>query len=130
MSRSDSILLVDGDHVVRQRCRELLESAGYMVFESPGATHARMFLRTITPAAVLIESDLPDGQGAEVVRFVKRELSRRELPVVLMSASDGAPDAADLANGVLHKPFSPEQLVAAVRSACGTSLSSSQGQPS
>src|SRR5439155_6077314 len=81
-------------------------------------------------AAVLIESDLPDGQGAEVVRFVKRELSRGELPVVLMSASDGTPDAADLANGVLHKPFSPEQLVAAVRSACGTSLSSSQGQPS
>ena len=53
MSRSDSILLVDGDHAVRQRCRELLESAGYMVFESPGASHARMFLRTITPAAII-----------------------------------------------------------------------------
>jgi DNA-binding response OmpR family regulator len=101
-----------------------------MVFESPGATHARMFLRTITPAAVVIESDLPDGRGAEVLRFVKRELSTRELPVVLMSASDDAPDASDLANGVLHKPFSPEQLVAAVRSACGTPLSDPVGQPS
>jgi len=130
MARSDSILLVDGDHVVRQRCRELLESAGYMVFESPGANHARMFLRTITPAAVLIESDLPDGQGSEVVRFVKRELSMGELPVVLMSASDQAPEAADLANGVLHKPFSPEQLVAAVRSACGSSVSESAEHPS
>jgi two-component system OmpR family response regulator/two-component system response regulator QseB len=130
MSRSESILLVDGDHVVRQRCRELLESAGYMVFESPGAMHARMFLRTITPAAVLIESDLPDGQGSEVVRFVKRELSMRELPVVLMSASDDAPEAADLANAVLHKPFSPEQLVAAVRSACGGMLSGLAEQPS
>ncbi len=130
MARSDSILLVDGDHVVRQRCRELLESAGFMVFESPGAAHARMFLRTITPAAVLIESDLPDGQGAEVVRFVKRELSMAQLPVVLMSASDSAPDAADLANAVLHKPFSPEQLVAAVRSACGARLAASEELPS
>jgi DNA-binding response OmpR family regulator len=120
MSHSDSILLVDGDHVVRQRCRELLECAGYMVFESPGAAHAQMFLRTITPAAVVIESDLPDGQGAEVLRFVKREPSMRRLPVVLMSASEEAPDAAELAAGVLHKPFSPEQLVAAVRSACGS----------
>ncbi len=119
MPRSESILLVDGDHVVRQRCRELLESAGYMVFESPGATHARMFLRTITPAAVVLESELPDGQGAEVLRFVKSELAMRQLPVVLMSASAEAPDAVDLAAGVLHKPFSPEQLVAAVRSVCG-----------
>ena len=124
MSRSDSILLVDGDHVVRQRCRELLESAGYMVFESPGAMHARMFLRTIMPAAILIESDLPDGHGGDVLRFVKTELSMRELPAVLMSASDEAPDASDLASGVLHKPFSPEQLVDAVRSACGTTVTS------
>ena len=91
-----------------------------MVFESPGAAHARMFLRTITPAAVVIESDLPDGQGAEVLRFVKREPAMRRLPFVLMSASEEAPDAAELAAGVLHKPFSPEQLVAAVRSACGS----------
>ena len=47
-----------------------------MVFESPGATHARMFLRTITPAAVLIESDLPDGQGAEVVMAERRAKAR------------------------------------------------------
>jgi len=53
-----------------------------------------------------------------------------ELPVVLMSASDQAPEAADLANGVLHKPFSPEQLVAAVRSACGSSVSESAEHPS
>jgi len=116
MSRSESILLVDGDHVVRQRCRELLESAGYMVFESPGAAHARMFLRTITPAAIVMESELPDGHGAEVLRFVKTELAMRQLPVVLMSASEKEPDAAELAAGVLHKPFSPEQLVDAVRS--------------
>jgi DNA-binding response OmpR family regulator len=129
MSHSDSILLVDGDHVVRQRCRELLESAGYMVFESPGAAHARMFLRTITPAAVVLETDLPDGQGAEVLRFVKREPATRQLPVVLMSASDEAPDASDLAASVLHKPFSPEQLFAAVRSACGSPAASSPASP-
>jgi CheY-like chemotaxis protein len=129
MSHSEPILLVDGDHVVRKRCRELLESVGYMVFESPDAAHARMFLRTITPAAVVIESDLPDGQGAEVLRFVKREPAMRRLPVVLMSASDEAPDAAELAAGVLHKPFSPEQLIAAVRSACGNPHSPSPASP-
>ena len=129
MSRSDSILLVDGDHVVRQRCRELLESAGFMVFESPGATHARMFLRTITPAAIVIDSDLPDGHGGDVLRFMKTELSMRELPAVLMSASDDAPDVSDLATGVLHKPFSPEQLVQAVRSACGTPSPTSPSSP-
>lgn len=129
MSHSDSILLVDGDHVVRQRCRELLESAGFMVFESPGATHARMFLRTITPAAIVIDSDLPDGHGGDVLRFVKTELSMRELPAVLMSASDAAPDASDLAAGVLHKPFSPEQLVEAVRSACSTPSPASPSSP-
>jgi len=95
MSHSDSILLVDGDHVVRQRCRELLECAGYMVFESPGAAHARMFLRTITPAAVVIESDLPDGQGAEVLRFVKREPAMRRLLTQIASIAseilDGFP---------------------------------------
>jgi DNA-binding response OmpR family regulator len=128
MSRSDSILLVDGDHAVRHRCRELLESAGYMVFESPGASHARMFLRTITPAAIVIESNLPDGQGSDVIRYVKHEPATRRLPVVLMSAAD-APDAADLAAGVLHKPFSPEQLVAAVRAACGTHSPASPTSP-
>lgn len=129
MSRSDSILLVDGDHAVRQRCRELLESAGYMVFESPGASHARMFLRTITPAAIVIESNLPDGDGSEVLRFVKHEPATRQLPVVLMSASDAAPESANLAAGVLHKPFSPEQLVEAVRAACGTPPAASPASP-
>ena len=114
---------------MRQRCRELLESAGYMVFESPGASHARMFLRTITPAAIVIESNLPDGDGSEVLRFVKHEPTTRQLPVVLMSASDAAPESANLAAGVLHKPFSPEQLVEAVRAACGTPPATSPASP-
>ena len=130
MSRSDSILLVDGDHTVRQRCRELLESVGYTVFESPGATHAQMFLRTITPASVLIEVDLPDGRGSELLRSIRGNPATRQLPVLLMSASDAPPDASDLAAGVLQKPFSPEQLVAAVRFACGMPPPASAAAPS
>jgi DNA-binding response OmpR family regulator len=127
MSGFGTILVVDGDDTLRKGCRDLLERTGCLVFESPGATHARMFLGTITPTVVLLEVSLPDQSGLEVLRFVKHNRALHEVPVVLMSASAALPEGSDLATSVLRKPFTPEQLFAAVRAACGGTYPASVG---
>jgi signal transduction histidine kinase len=81
------ILLIDGDQQVRERTRELLEriSAHDVTAVADGAEG----LERATSAEydlVVLEVDLPDGDGFDVVVRL-REQARRRVPVVLTSRS-------------------------------------------
>lgn len=112
-------VIVDDHAVVREGTRQLLERAeGIEVVGEVGTvTEAIALARTLVPDLMVIDVELPDGSGVDVVR----EIVRARLPVrcLMLSAHDDyvylSEALAAGAGGYLLKTVSADELVAAVR---------------
>lgn len=109
------VLVVDDEPVVRSVARVMLERAGFAVEEAGGAEEALDRVRSAPApfAAVLLDYTLPDRAGTDVLP----ELHRLS-PGVRVVLTSGRPEEELPAHGAdayLAKPFTREQLVAAVR---------------
>jgi FixJ family two-component response regulator len=111
------VAVVDDEAPVRAALGRLLRLAGYQVagFESGEQFLASLVLRQ--PACVLLDVNMPGLSGLQVQARLLAD--RVALPVVFITASDDpsverlALEAGGLR--VLHKPFSNDELLAAVR---------------
>jgi len=70
---NEQILVVDDDQVIRWTLREALQSWGFATVEAGSAAEAVRQFKAELPAAVLLDIDLPDGSGLDVLRDIKRE---------------------------------------------------------
>lgn len=106
------VLLVDDDDAVRGVVRRLLEGAGHLVLEASTAADA---LRQADAGAnfdlLVTDMVLPDIDGAELAR---RVTARHLVPTLFVSGyvADNTPGERFVA-----KPFTPEELLAAVHQA-------------
>lgn len=70
---NEQILVVDDDQAIRWTLREALQSWGFAPIEASTAAEAVKQFQTELPAAVLLDIDLPDGSGLDVLREIKHE---------------------------------------------------------
>jgi DNA-binding NtrC family response regulator len=70
---NEQILVVDDDQMIRWTLREALQSWGFATVEAGSAAEAVKQFDAELPAAVLLDIDLPDGSGLDVLREIKRE---------------------------------------------------------
>jgi len=70
---NEQILVVDDDQMIRWTLREALQSWGFATVEAGSAAEAVKQFHAELPAAVLLDIDLPDGSGLDVLREIKRE---------------------------------------------------------
>ena len=112
-------VIVDDHAVVREGTRQLLERADgiEVVGEVGTVSEAIALARTLVPDLMVVDVELPDGSGVDVVR----EIVRAGLPVrcLMLSAHDDyvylSEALAAGAGGYLLKTVSADELVAAVR---------------
>jgi putative two-component system response regulator len=117
-----SILVVDDNPGDVRLVQMLLTEAGYVVHT---ATNGRDALQIVACEALdLVLSDvmMPEPDGFEVCREIKRNPATRLIPVVLIT---GLRDVEDKIKGIdagaddfLAKPFNFDELTARVRSLC------------
>jgi FixJ family two-component response regulator len=119
------VAVVDDDFRVRQSLVSMLEAAGYtaVVFAS-----AEDFLQSESLAestCLIADLRLPQMDGLELQRRLKVE--RPEMHVILITAyQDESCKRSGLEQGAicfLHKPFNPEELLAAIDRALNGSSS-------
>jgi DNA-binding NtrC family response regulator len=67
------ILVVDDDNAVRWTLKEALQSWGFTPIEAGTVAEGTKLFNAHSPAAVLLDIDLPDGSGLDVLREIKRE---------------------------------------------------------
>src|SRR5688572_21768089 len=70
---NEQILVVDDDEAIRWTLREALQSWGFAPVEADSVAGALKHFKTDLPAVVLLDIDLPDGSGLDVLREIKRE---------------------------------------------------------
>jgi two-component system cell cycle sensor histidine kinase/response regulator CckA len=114
------ILVVDDEHVVLAITSRMLRTAGYGALEAPSARQALSILEQADPPIDLVITDvvMPETDGRTLGRLIGERYPG--LPVAYMSAYPvndvfhrGAP-GPNLP--FLSKPFSPEALLALVKS--------------
>lgn len=120
------VVVVDVDDRVRESLTRLLCIGDRLeVVGSAGqAESALELVRATDPDIVVIDPRLPEVEGG--VAFIRgvRAISPRSC-VLLFSCSDGtcAPDATDLADGVVRKTFRATELLNAVLGAASVAPS-------
>ena len=117
---SISVIVVDDHEVVREGTRKMLErDPDIVVVDEVGSVHdALVSARRLQPRLLVIDVELPDGSGVEIVR----EVVAGKLPTrcLMLSAHDDyvyfSEALAAGAGGYLLKTASAAEFVAAARS--------------
>lgn len=112
------VLVVDDEARIRTVLRAYLEADGFAVSEA--ATGAEALQRVADPAhppgLVLLDVGLPDVDGLEVLRTIRRS---SDVPVILVTARaeevDKLVGLGVGADDYVTKPFSPREVVARAR---------------
>jgi DNA-binding response OmpR family regulator len=117
--RSPSILLVEDEHRLRRTLMRSLEGRHFHVDEATTAADAVSAARGSNYDVVLLDVNLPDATGWDVLRALRA--TGWNAPVIVLSAV--APNPARVRelrpHGVLLKPFPIDALLNLIQSALG-----------
>ena len=115
-----TVMIVDDDALIRETCKEYLEERGYTVIVAENGRRALQNLQKQNVDAMFLDILMPEKEGIETLREVKR--MQPSLRVYVMSGGGSAKLDIFLdiamkfgADGRLSKPFTPEDMVRLLR---------------
>jgi two-component system, OmpR family, phosphate regulon response regulator PhoB len=116
------ILAIEDDWTVRTVLEHTLRSAGYDVDLVPGISDARQLLADGHYDLVLLDLNLPDGNGLDLLHDIRQDLGPG-VPVLVLSGlrqEETVVRGLELgADDYVTKPFSPPELLARVSRCLG-----------
>lgn len=113
---SKRILVCDDAAETRTLLADVLQAAGYAVTAVATWRDMMVALEAVPPHLVLLDVNLPDGNGLELAR--RHHLGSRA-PLIFVTGCDGREDIVaglDSGDDYVTKPLEPEILLARVRS--------------
>jgi len=122
------ILIVDDSPTIRKMVRASLRALESVDFVEASNGLEAIEQVALAPVALLIlDLNMPDMHGIDVLKFLRRHPSLREVPVVVLTTrGDDSSREAALAAGAtqyLTKPFVPQALLSTARDLLGNALS-------
>jgi DNA-binding response OmpR family regulator len=110
------VMVVDDDAKTVELVRLYLDRDGYQVLTAYNGLEALRLARESCPDLIVLDLMLPDVDGLEVCRTLRRESA---VPIIMLTARTTDQDklaGLDLgADDYVTKPFSPKELLARVR---------------
>lgn len=109
---NEKILIVDDDRFIRMALGEALRSWGYETVEAETVAEARKQFTAEEPRLVLLDIDLPDGSGLDVLTEIKQEAP--DTVAIMITGSVDVPNTVAALRGGAHdfigKPIRLEEL--------------------
>src|SRR5438128_851807 len=113
----DKILVVDDEQMIRWTLSEALRGWGYMPVETANVAATLPAFETEQPAAVLLDINLPDGSGLDVLREIKRR--QPDAVVIMITANVLIDDTIAALRGraydFIGKPINLDELQVTIR---------------
>jgi len=112
------VLVVEDEPQIRRLLQITLESNGFRVAQAATGEEGLLRAGTDRPDAVVLDLGLPDTDGTEVLKKIRRQST---VPVLILSVRNTEQDIISCldagADDYLIKPFRQGELVARIRSA-------------
>lgn len=119
MDDSRKILIVDDEHDIREGVSYRLRAAGYATLSAENGIEGIASARLHRPDAILLDVQMPEKDGIETLREMRRDTEISSIPIVMLSASLRdelrALDAG--ARFFVQKPYDGSQLLFALEAA-------------
>ncbi len=118
MTSGNTLLIVDDDESLRRElAAQLTLHEGFQVLEAGSVADARELARAAPLAAILLDVGLPDMDGRDVCRLLRKQ--GMKAPVIMLTAHTGDADTIlgldSGANDYITKPFRLGVLMARLR---------------
>lgn len=114
-----TILLVEDESPIRDMVRFALSRAGMEMLDAEDVRSAERLLLLRRPDLILLDWMLPDENGLVLLRRLRKDKDRRDIPVIMLTARAGEEDkikGLDVgADDYITKPFSPPELIARIK---------------
>src|SRR3569832_644114 len=113
------ILVVDDDQAVRWTLKEALQSWGFTAVVAGTVAEGTKFFNVHVLVAVLLDIDLPDGSGLDVLRAIKNE--HDDAIVIMITGNVQVENTISALRGgaydFIGKPINLEELRVTIRNA-------------
>ena len=123
MERRKTILVVDDAAANLQVCKGLL-SGEYAILLANSGKMALKALARVRPDIILLDIEMPDMTGFEVMDKIKKDNKLQNIPVIFVTSHASetlvAKAVGQGAVDYIVKPFDPNILLAKVRNALNT----------
>ena len=117
------VLIIDDNEKNRRLARDVLRAAGLGTIEAATGSAGIALATERMPDLILLDIELPDMNGTEVARELRKEARTARIPVVAHSARPYVGDRDRLLEagfaGYLEKPIDVSEFPEQVRSYCG-----------
>lgn len=116
---AEKILIIDDSAFARAMVRQILEKAGYQVYEASSGLEALEKFPIVQPNLVTMDLLMPGMEGGELIKHLQTLAA--SCPVVVITADIQTLTHQELmqagAAGFLNKPVNEEELLNLVRQA-------------
>ncbi|MGZ5003568.1 MAG: sigma-54-dependent transcriptional regulator, partial [Chthoniobacterales bacterium] len=113
------ILIIDDERPILLTLEALLTRHGYQVEAAGTATQGLKLMKNQSPAVLLLDLQLPDAEGLEMLEQIKRDHPGTQ--VIILTAHDSLNNAIEsIKRGAYHfisKPYAPEELLSLIEKA-------------
>lgn len=113
------IYIVEDDESIREIETIALKNSNYMVYAFGKAKDFYNKLDEIVPDLVLLDIMLPDENGYDIVKKLRKNPSTKRLPIIMVTAKSTEMDMIkgldDGADDYIKKPFSVMELITRVK---------------
>jgi two-component system alkaline phosphatase synthesis response regulator PhoP len=110
---------VDDEKSIVELIKFNLEREGFQVLTAFDGNEALVKAREKKPELIILDVMLPGIDGIEICRSLSRDLSTRQIPIIMLSARTEELDKVlglEMgADDYITKPFSPRELIARVK---------------
>ena len=111
--RKAQILIVDDSAIVLRNIKVLLDQT-YAVSVAPSGKHALLSIKDRKPDLILLDYEMPDMNGKEVMERLKADESTKDIPVIFLTSVGSRDIVVELLAlepaGYLLKPVDSKNL--------------------
>jgi two-component system cell cycle response regulator DivK len=113
-----TVLIVEDNELNMKLFHDLLESQGYEILQTRYGMKALKMARTEKPDLILMDIQLPEVSGLEVIKWLKEDDTLKKIPVIAVTAFAMKGDEEKFREGgceaYIAKPISVANFLATV----------------
>ena len=119
-----TVLMADDNPEMRLLLTNILQQQGHLVIEAADGDDLLFWVKEEKPDVILVDLQMPKMDGFKVLEALKADDSVKDIPVIVISASQNKADMAMAhelgAHGYIPKPWSAHDLATRIDWALAT----------